>query len=88
MTAFHSDEGDASSSAAGATFTCAAFAASQRLLLLGTSSGHLQLRNIVTRGLLAEYPCHSGRITHLEPSRVRTHSCTQTHTRTHRLTNF
>ncbi|XP_075869268.1 DDB1- and CUL4-associated factor 1-like isoform X2 [Nelusetta ayraudi] len=67
MTVFHREEGDASSSSS--SFTCSAFSASQRHLLLGTSSGHLQLHNITTRGLVAEYPCHTGSITHLEPSR-------------------
>lgn len=74
MTVFHREEGDASSSSS--SFTCSAFSASQRHLLLGTSSGHLQLHNIATRGLVAEYPCHTGSITHLEPSRVHTHSHT------------
>lgn len=74
MTVFHREEGDASSSSS--SFTCSAFSASQRHLLLGTSSGHLQLHNITTRGLVAEYPCHTGSITHLEPSRVHTHSHT------------
>lgn len=51
-------------------FTCCAFSARERFLMLGTCTGHLKLYNVFTGQEEASYSCHTSAITHLEPSRV------------------
>lgn len=65
MTVFHEGDGDESG------FTCCAFSARERFLMLGTCSGHLKLYNVFSGEEVANYNCHTSAITHLEPSRVR-----------------
>uniref|UniRef100_A0A3Q2XSC2 DDB1- and CUL4-associated factor 1 n=1 Tax=Hippocampus comes TaxID=109280 RepID=A0A3Q2XSC2_HIPCM len=50
-------------------FTCCAFSARERFLMLGTCAGQLKLYNVFTGQEEASYSCHSSAITHLEPSR-------------------
>uniref|UniRef100_A0A3B3UE04 DDB1- and CUL4-associated factor 1 n=1 Tax=Poecilia latipinna TaxID=48699 RepID=A0A3B3UE04_9TELE len=50
-------------------FTCCAFSARERFLMLGTCTGQLKLYNVFTGQEEASYSCHSSAITHLEPSR-------------------
>ncbi|KAG7235646.1 hypothetical protein INR49_002408 [Caranx melampygus] len=63
MTVFHEGDGDESS------FTCCAFSARERFLMLGTCSGHLKFYNVFSGEEEANYTCHTSAITHLEPSR-------------------
>lgn len=51
-------------------FTCCAFSARERFLMLGTCTGHLKLYNVFSGQEEASYSCHNSAITHLEPSRV------------------
>lgn len=64
MSIFHEGDGDESG------FTCCAFSARERFLMLGTCSGHLKFYNVFSGDEEAKYTCHSSAITHLEPSRV------------------
>lgn len=64
MTVFHEGDGDESG------FTCCAFAARERFLMLGTCFGHLNLFDVSSGAKVADYTCHTSAITHLEPSRV------------------
>ncbi|KAL0977951.1 hypothetical protein UPYG_G00163700 [Umbra pygmaea] len=50
-------------------FTCCAFSARERFLMLGTCTGQLKLYNVFSGQEEASYSCHSSAITHLEPSR-------------------
>uniref|UniRef100_A0A8C7DK43 DDB1 and CUL4 associated factor 1 n=1 Tax=Oncorhynchus kisutch TaxID=8019 RepID=A0A8C7DK43_ONCKI len=50
-------------------FTCCAFSARERFLMLGTCTGHLKLYNVFSGQEEASYSCHTSAITHLEPSR-------------------
>uniref|UniRef100_A0A8C6X2X7 DDB1- and CUL4-associated factor 1 n=1 Tax=Naja naja TaxID=35670 RepID=A0A8C6X2X7_NAJNA len=50
-------------------FTCCAFSARRRFLMLGTCTGHLKLYNVFSGQEEASYKCHNSAITHLEPSR-------------------
>lgn len=68
MSVFHEGDGDESS------FTCCAFSARERFLMLGTVSGHLKLYNVFTGQEEANYTCHTSAITHLEPARVFQHA--------------
>ncbi|XP_037304281.2 DDB1- and CUL4-associated factor 1-like [Pungitius pungitius] len=63
MSIFHEGDGDESG------FTCCAFSARERFLMLGTCSGHLKFYNVFSGDEEAKYTCHSSAITHLEPSR-------------------
>ncbi|XP_056129384.1 DDB1- and CUL4-associated factor 1-like [Lampris incognitus] len=63
MSVFH--EGDEDESG----FTCCAFSARERFLMLGTCTGHLKLYNVFSGAEEANYSCHNTAITHLEPSR-------------------
>ncbi|KAM7401544.1 hypothetical protein PAMP_016851 [Pampus punctatissimus] len=63
MSVFHEGDGDESG------FTCCAFSARERFLMLGTCSGHLKFYNVFSGEEAANYPCHTSAITHLEPSR-------------------
>uniref|UniRef100_A0A671X6U8 DDB1- and CUL4-associated factor 1 n=1 Tax=Sparus aurata TaxID=8175 RepID=A0A671X6U8_SPAAU len=63
MTVFHEGDGDESG------FTCCAFSARERFLILGTCSGHLKFYNIFSGEEVVNYTCHTSAITHLEPSR-------------------
>lgn len=51
-------------------FTCCAFSARERFLMLGTCTGQLKLYNVFSGQEEASYNCHNSAITHLEPSRV------------------
>ncbi|XP_018428604.1 PREDICTED: protein VPRBP [Nanorana parkeri] len=50
-------------------FTCCAFSARERFLMLGTCTGLLKLYNVFSGQEEASYNCHISAITHLEPSR-------------------
>uniref|UniRef100_A0A6I8SXT2 DDB1- and CUL4-associated factor 1 n=1 Tax=Xenopus tropicalis TaxID=8364 RepID=A0A6I8SXT2_XENTR len=50
-------------------FTCCAFSARERFLMLGTCTGQLKLYNVFSGQEEASYNCHISAITHLEPSR-------------------
>ncbi|XP_078517401.1 DDB1- and CUL4-associated factor 1 isoform X1 [Lissotriton helveticus] len=50
-------------------FTCCAFSARERFLMLGTCTGQLKLYNVFNGQEEASYNCHNSAITHLEPSR-------------------
>ncbi|XP_043934787.1 DDB1- and CUL4-associated factor 1 [Protopterus annectens] len=50
-------------------FTCCAFSARERFLMLGTCTGQLKLYNVFSGQEEAAYKCHSSAITNLEPSR-------------------
>ncbi|XP_076411815.1 DDB1- and CUL4-associated factor 1-like isoform X2 [Peromyscus maniculatus bairdii] len=50
-------------------FTCCAFSAQERFLMLGTYTGQLKLYNVFSGQEEASYNCHNSAITHLEPSR-------------------
>ncbi|XP_076411812.1 DDB1- and CUL4-associated factor 1-like isoform X1 [Peromyscus maniculatus bairdii] len=50
-------------------FTCCAFSAQERFLILGTYTGQLKLYNVFSGQEEASYNCHNSAITHLEPSR-------------------
>ncbi|XP_022597901.1 DDB1- and CUL4-associated factor 1-like isoform X2 [Seriola dumerili] len=63
MSVFHEGDGDESG------FTCCAFSARERFLMLGTCSGHLKFYNVFSGEEEANYTCHTSAITHLEPSR-------------------
>uniref|UniRef100_A0A672Z847 DDB1- and CUL4-associated factor 1 n=1 Tax=Sphaeramia orbicularis TaxID=375764 RepID=A0A672Z847_9TELE len=63
MSVFHEGDGDESG------FTCCAFSARERFLMLGTCSGHLKFYNVFSGEEAANYTCHTSAITHLEPSR-------------------
>ncbi|KAK7916337.1 hypothetical protein WMY93_012098 [Mugilogobius chulae] len=63
ISVFHEGPGDESD------FTCCAFSARERFLMLGTCSGHLKFFNVFTGEEAANYTCHTSAITHLEPSR-------------------
>uniref|UniRef100_UPI003AAC6DC5 DDB1- and CUL4-associated factor 1-like n=1 Tax=Centroberyx gerrardi TaxID=166262 RepID=UPI003AAC6DC5 len=63
MSVFHEGDGDESG------FTCCAFSARERFLMLGTCTGHLKLYNVFSGEEEANYTCHTSAITHLEPSR-------------------
>ncbi|KAK5623295.1 DDB1- and CUL4-associated factor 1 [Crenichthys baileyi] len=63
MSVFHEGDGGDSS------FTCCAFSACERFLMLGTCSGHLKLYNIFSGDVAANYTCHGSAISHIEPSR-------------------
>ncbi|KAM3838106.1 DDB1- and CUL4-associated factor 1-like [Diretmus argenteus] len=63
MSFFHEGDGDESG------FTCCAFSARERFLMLGTCTGHLKLYNVFSGEEEANYTCHTSAITHLEPSR-------------------
>ncbi|KAM9759109.1 DDB1- and CUL4-associated factor 1-like isoform 1-T3 [Menidia menidia] len=63
MSVFHEGDEDESS------FTCCAFSARERFLILGTCLGHLKFYNIFSGEEEASYTCHTSAITHLEPSR-------------------
>ncbi|KAF3855644.1 hypothetical protein F7725_016367 [Dissostichus mawsoni] len=85
-----------SSSADESGFTCCAFSARERFLMLGTCSGHLKFYNVFSGEEEANYTCHTSAITHLEPSRyrqclhpqVKTVTHTQhTHTHTHTVSH-
>ncbi|KAJ7999324.1 hypothetical protein DPEC_G00193200 [Dallia pectoralis] len=62
-TAFREAEDDESG------FTCCAFSARERFLMLGTCTGELKLYNVFSGQEEASYTCHTSAITHLEPSR-------------------
>lgn len=64
MTVLHEGDGDESG------FTCCAFGARERLLMLGTCFGRLNLFDVSSGEKVADYNCHTSAITHLEPSRV------------------
>lgn len=64
MSVFHEGDGGDSS------FTCCAFSACERFLMLGTCSGQLKLYNIFSGEEEASYTCNGSAITHIEPSRV------------------
>lgn len=64
MTVFHEVSGDESG------FTCCAFSACERFVMLGTCLGHLKLYNTFSGKEVASHRCHTSAITHLEPSRV------------------
>lgn len=51
-------------------FTCCAFSALERFLLLGNCSGHLVFYNVISGEQEAKYTCHATPITHLQPSGV------------------
>ncbi|XP_016524477.1 protein VPRBP-like [Poecilia formosa] len=51
------------------SFTCCAFSARERFLMLGTCSGHLKLYNIFSGEEAADYTCHGSAISYIEPSR-------------------
>ncbi|ELV10404.1 Protein VPRBP [Tupaia chinensis] len=51
-------------------FTCCAFSARERFLMLGTCTGQLKLYNVFSGQEEASYNCHNSAITHLEPSRI------------------
>ncbi|XP_061430043.1 LOW QUALITY PROTEIN: DDB1- and CUL4-associated factor 1 [Lethenteron reissneri] len=53
----------------GSCFTCCAFSARERFLMLGTYTGELKLYNLYTGQEEASYACHSSPVTHCEPSR-------------------
>lgn len=72
MSVFHEGDGDESG------FTCCAFSARERFLMLGTCSGHLKFYNVFSGEEVANYTCHTSAITHLEPSRVRLHTHPET----------
>ncbi|XP_059924619.1 DDB1- and CUL4-associated factor 1-like [Gadus macrocephalus] len=63
MSVFHEGDGDESG------FTCCAFSARERFLMLGTCTGHLKLYNVFSGEEEASYTCHNSAITHLEPSK-------------------
>ncbi|XP_069371516.1 DDB1- and CUL4-associated factor 1-like isoform X2 [Paralichthys olivaceus] len=63
MSVFHEGDGDESG------FTCCAFSARERFLMLGTCSGRLKFYNVFSGEEEANYTCHTSAITHLEPSR-------------------
>ncbi|XP_041804490.1 DDB1- and CUL4-associated factor 1-like isoform X2 [Chelmon rostratus] len=63
MSVFHEGDGDESG------FTCCAFSARERFLMLGTISGRLKFYNVFSGEEVANYTCHTSAITHLEPSR-------------------
>ncbi|CAL8337991.1 unnamed protein product [Merluccius merluccius] len=63
MSVFHEGDGDESG------FTCCAFSARERFLMLGTCTGHLKLYNVFSGEEEASYTCHTSAITHLEPSK-------------------
>uniref|UniRef100_A0A3P8W8V5 DDB1- and CUL4-associated factor 1 n=1 Tax=Cynoglossus semilaevis TaxID=244447 RepID=A0A3P8W8V5_CYNSE len=63
MSVFHEGDGDESG------FTCCAFSAGERFLMLGTCSGRLKLYNVFSGEEEASYTCHTSAITHLEPSK-------------------
>ncbi|XP_035518554.1 DDB1- and CUL4-associated factor 1-like [Morone saxatilis] len=63
MSVFHEGDGDESG------FTCCAFSARERFLMLGTCSGHLKFYNVFSGEEVANYTCHTSAITHLEPAR-------------------
>uniref|UniRef100_A0A8C6NPX2 DDB1- and CUL4-associated factor 1 n=1 Tax=Nothobranchius furzeri TaxID=105023 RepID=A0A8C6NPX2_NOTFU len=63
MSVFHESGGGESS------FTCCAFSACERFLMLATCSGHVKLHNVFSGDEEASYTCHTSAITHLEPSR-------------------
>ncbi|CAL9704936.1 unnamed protein product [Knipowitschia caucasica] len=63
LSVFHEGPGDESD------FTCCAFSARERFLMLGTCSGHLKFFNVFTGEEASNYTCHTSAITHLEPSR-------------------
>ncbi|XP_072307893.1 DDB1- and CUL4-associated factor 1-like isoform X1 [Eucyclogobius newberryi] len=63
ISVFHEGPGDESD------FTCCAFSARERFLMLGTCSGHLKFFNVFSGEEAANYTCHTSAITHLEPSR-------------------
>ncbi|KAM3620844.1 uncharacterized protein V6R79_002806 [Siganus canaliculatus] len=63
MSVFHEGDGDESG------FTCCAFSARERFLMLGTCNGHLKSYNVFSGEEVADYTCHTSAITHLEPSR-------------------
>ncbi|XP_067360198.1 DDB1- and CUL4-associated factor 1-like isoform X2 [Channa argus] len=63
VSVFHKGDGDESS------FTCCAFSACERFLILGTCYGLLKFYNVFSGEEEASYTCHSSAITHLEPSR-------------------
>lgn len=67
MSVFHEGDGDESG------FTCCAFSAGERFLMLGTCSGRLKLYNVFSGEEEASYTCHTSAITHLEPSKVPFH---------------
>lgn len=50
-------------------FTCCAFSARERFLMLGTCTGQLKLYNVFSGQEEASYDCHNSAITHLETSR-------------------
>ncbi|XP_078065491.1 ddb1 and cul4 associated factor 1 [Mustelus asterias] len=53
----------------GSGFTCCAFSARERFLMLGTCTGELKLYNLFSGQEEATYACHNSAITHLEPSK-------------------
>ncbi|XP_030581654.1 DDB1- and CUL4-associated factor 1-like isoform X3 [Archocentrus centrarchus] len=63
MSVFHEGNRDESG------FTCCAFSACERFLMLGTCFGHLKFYNVFSGEEEANYICHTSAITHLEPSR-------------------
>uniref|UniRef100_A0A3Q3JWF1 DDB1- and CUL4-associated factor 1 n=1 Tax=Monopterus albus TaxID=43700 RepID=A0A3Q3JWF1_MONAL len=63
MSVFHEDDGDELG------FTCCAFSAHERFLMVGTCTGHLKFFSIFSGEVEANYTCHTSAITHLEPSR-------------------
>ncbi|KAM4741347.1 DDB1- and CUL4-associated factor 1-like isoform 2-T2 [Anableps anableps] len=63
VSVFHESDGGDSS------FTCCAFSARERFLMLGTCSGHLKLYNIFSGEEAASYTCHGSAISHIQPSR-------------------
>lgn len=69
MTVFHEGDGDESG------FTCCAFSARERFLMLGTCFGRLNLYDVSSGEKVANYNCHTSAITHLELSRVGPVSC-------------
>ncbi|XP_029006472.1 DDB1- and CUL4-associated factor 1-like isoform X2 [Betta splendens] len=63
MSVYHERDGDESG------FTCCAFSACERCLILGTCSGHIKFYSMFSGDEEADYTCHTSAITHLEPSR-------------------
>uniref|UniRef100_A0A4W3HJP3 DDB1- and CUL4-associated factor 1 n=1 Tax=Callorhinchus milii TaxID=7868 RepID=A0A4W3HJP3_CALMI len=53
----------------GSGFTCCAFSARERFLMLGTCTGELKLYNLFSGQEEATYACHNSAISHLEPSK-------------------
>uniref|UniRef100_A0A8C4R3X2 DDB1- and CUL4-associated factor 1 n=1 Tax=Eptatretus burgeri TaxID=7764 RepID=A0A8C4R3X2_EPTBU len=53
----------------GSDFTCCAFSARERFIMLGTSTGELKLYNLFSGQEEATYVCHTAPVMHCQPSR-------------------